>query len=76
VVTQDTNIVVTEGAAARMLGLSMRTLQRLRIEGGGPPFVKLTDRRLAYSVEDLHAWVRSRSVASTSAATVARDAAE
>jgi predicted DNA-binding transcriptional regulator AlpA len=72
-VTPDTNIVVTEGEAARMLGISMRTLQRLRVDGGGPTFVKLTERRLGYAVEDLQKWVRGRARASTSAAAPARD---
>jgi len=61
-------LVVTEAQAGRMLGLSLRTMQRLRLDGGGPAFVKLTDRRIGYAVETLQQWLRSREVASTSAA--------
>lgn len=61
-------LVVTEAEAGKMLGLSLRTMQRLRLDGGGPAFVKLTDRRIGYSVETLQLWLRTREVASTSAA--------
>ncbi len=61
-------LVVTEAEAGKMLGLSLRTMQRLRLDGGGPAFVKLTDRRIGYSVETLQQWLRTREVASTSAA--------
>jgi predicted DNA-binding transcriptional regulator AlpA len=64
-------IVVNEDEAARMVGLSTRTLQRLRLEGSGPAFVKLTEKRVGYPVVNLHAWVASRSAASTSDATAA-----
>ncbi len=60
-------LIVTEAEAARLLRLSVRTLQRLRIEGDGPPFVRLTSgRRLGYLRTDLETWARSRSARSTS----------
>ena len=40
-------LVLTEDEAARMLRLSARTMQRLRLDGDGPRFVKLTGRRSA-----------------------------
>lgn len=61
------SLVVTEAEAGKMLGLSLRTMQRLRLDGGGPSFVRLTDRRIGYSVEALQQWMRSREVVSTSA---------
>jgi predicted DNA-binding transcriptional regulator AlpA len=61
-------LVLTEDEAARLLRLSARTLQRLRLEGEGPRFVRLTGRRIGYAISDLEAWVRARSVASTSEA--------
>ncbi len=66
-------LIVTEAEAAKLLRLSSRTLQRLRLDGNGPPFVRLTPSgsRIGYALEDLHAFIRRRSVASTSAATVA-----
>ena len=63
-------LVLTEDEAARMLRLSARTMQRLRLDGDGPRFVKLTGRRIGYAIGDLQAWVRARSVASTSNSTV------
>ncbi len=63
-------IVVSETEAAQLVGLSIRTLQRLRVAGGGPTIVQLSDRRIGYSPADLEAWVGSRRLASTSAGTV------
>jgi predicted DNA-binding transcriptional regulator AlpA len=70
-------LVVTEQEAARMLRLSVRTLQRLRIDGGGPPFCSLTPngRRIAYPVGSIHAWLQQRIVRSTSEATVGKSKA-
>jgi predicted DNA-binding transcriptional regulator AlpA len=65
--------IMTEKEAAQFLRLSPRTLQRLRLDGGGPPVFQLTERRLAYGLEDLRNWLASRSRASTSAATVAAE---
>ncbi|MCQ8279914.1 helix-turn-helix domain-containing protein [Acetobacteraceae bacterium KSS8] len=65
-------LVVDESEAARMLSLAPRTLQAMRLAGSGPRYVQLTVRRIGYPVADLRAWIASRSVASTSEATVAR----
>ncbi len=54
--------MLTERQAAKMLRCSVRNLQRLRTEGGGPKFVKISDRRLAYLPEDLSAWIAARRV--------------
>ena len=64
--------VLKEDAAADFVGLSARTMQRLRQDGGGPPFVKLTERRVAYTEAALSEWLQGRTVTSTSAVTVAR----
>ncbi len=37
--------LLTQRAAAAMLSLSERTLERLRLTGGGPAFVRLTRGR-------------------------------
>lgn len=52
-------------AAAKHLGLSVSTLNKLRVFGGGPVFLKL-GRRVAYDVADLDAWLTSRRRSSTS----------
>jgi hypothetical protein len=66
-------LVVSEEKAAGIVNLSLRTLQGFRLSGeGGPPYVQLSTRRVGYKVADLRAWLESRTVASTSAATVSR----
>jgi hypothetical protein len=65
-------LALPETEAAKLLGLSVRSLQRKRQEGGGPVYVRLGERRIAYRTADLEGWLASRRVASTSAATVAR----
>lgn len=71
-------LIVTEAEAAHMLRLSARTLQRLRLDGGGPPYVMLTASggRIGYAVAALQAWVTSRTVTSTAAASVAKAGAK
>lgn len=62
-------LVVTEAEAAQLLRLSPRSLQRLRLDGGGPPFCRLSERRIGYAVSELNRWLAARSAASTSDAT-------
>jgi hypothetical protein len=52
--------------AARLLRLSERTLERLRVSGGGPIYVK-AGRSVRYRECDLVAWIAERIVSSTSA---------
>lgn len=52
-------------SAAEYVGLSVSTLNKLRVFGGGPVFLKL-GRRVAYDVADLDAWLASRRRRSTS----------
>lgn len=51
--------------AARMVGLSIRTLEKHRIYGTGPRYSKLGGR-VVYSVGDLQAWVAQGAKTSTS----------
>lgn len=60
----DTTVVDTAGAAART-GLAAATLEKKRVAGSGPPFVKL-GRAVRYRVADLDAWIAARVVSSTS----------
>lgn len=57
--------VIREEKAAELLGLSPRTLQRFRVEGRGPKFVKL-GKRVFYTEEDLEAYVSASRRQSTS----------
>lgn len=54
--------------AAAVLGLSARTLEGLRVRGGGPRFRKLGPGPRAsvrYAVDDVRAWLDRQSRAST-----------
>lgn len=60
----DVVVVDTEGAAAHV-GLSVATLEKKRVNGDGPPFLKL-GRSVRYRPADLDAWMERRIVGSTS----------
>jgi predicted DNA-binding transcriptional regulator AlpA len=51
--------------AARIVGLSIRTLEKHRIYGTGPRYSKLGGR-VVYKLEDLQVWVERGAKASTS----------
>ncbi|MFB9262829.1 helix-turn-helix transcriptional regulator [Bradyrhizobium erythrophlei] len=51
--------------AAALLRLSERTLERWRVSGDGPPFVK-AGRRVLYRPADLDTWITTHIVSSTS----------
>ena len=48
---------LTEAEAARALDVSLRTLQRWRASGMGPPYSRVGPRRLRYSHTDLALWL-------------------
>lgn len=52
--------------AARYLGLERQYLTRLRMTGGGPRYGKIGHRLVVYRLEDLDAWLASKTRASTS----------
>jgi len=58
--------LLTQREAALALRCSERTLERLRLQGTGPQYVKTT-RRVLYREGDLEAWIASRVTTSTSA---------
>jgi hypothetical protein len=55
--------LLTPAEAATYTKTSIRTLARGRAEGWGPPFVQLTNNRLAYRRADLDAWLAQRVIA-------------
>jgi predicted DNA-binding transcriptional regulator AlpA len=57
--------LLTQREAAAFLRLSERTLERWRLTGDGPRWVK-AGRRVLYRAADLEAWIASRVVGSTS----------
>ncbi len=63
----DDNTFLTQTEAAELLRLSARTLERHRVAGTGPRFVK-AGRRVLYRLSDIHAWTAERTFSSTSEA--------
>ena len=62
---QTNPIRLTVQAASRHVGLSASTLNKLRVFGGGPVFLKL-GRRVVYDETDLDAWLAMKRRRSTS----------
>jgi predicted DNA-binding transcriptional regulator AlpA len=62
--------LLKEEDAAPFAGLSVSTLQKKRVSGDGPLYVKI-GRSVRYREEDLEAYVAARVVASTSEQQVA-----
>ena len=58
--------ILDEREAAAFLRLSSRTLQRMRLDGGGPAYVQLGERRIAYRIASLRDWLANRESRSTS----------
>ena len=58
--------LLTQSDAALYLHLSERTLERMRVAGNGPRFVRLSNRSIRYRQQDLDAHVAARVVGSTS----------
>ncbi len=46
--------------AAERLGLSKSTLDKMRIAGKGPRFIRSTDRAIRYDPADLDRWINQR----------------
>jgi predicted DNA-binding transcriptional regulator AlpA len=46
--------------AAAFVGISVRAWERMRANGDAPPAVKISERKLGYTVESLTAWIASR----------------
>ncbi len=61
---------LTQSEAAKSLRLSQRTLERLRVAGTGPSFVK-AGRRVLYRATALESWADARTFRSTAEADAA-----
>jgi predicted DNA-binding transcriptional regulator AlpA len=64
--------LLTQREAASVLRLSERTLERLRVTGLGPQFLRCGGRAIRYRQSDLENWIGGRVVASTSQAVEGR----
>lgn len=63
------DIYLTTEDAAGLLSLSPRTLERMRVSGGGPQFFKAGPgkrSRVLYAKSDLNKWLQARCFDSTS----------
>jgi predicted DNA-binding transcriptional regulator AlpA len=72
-VTNDTKYL-DSAAAASLLGCSLRTLERLRSNGGGPAFTRLGPRRVVYSGIEIERWVAANTFPHRAAEAVCRAA--
>ncbi len=63
--TADPDALLTEGQAAQLLNLSIRTLQAWRLRGGGPAYLKL-GRSVRYCRSGLMEYIAARQRKSTS----------
>lgn len=61
-----TSVRITVSAAAAYTGLAISTLNKLRMTGEGPPFLKISSRRVVYDTRDLDIWMASKRRTSTS----------
>jgi predicted DNA-binding transcriptional regulator AlpA len=57
--------LLTQREAAQALRLSERTLERSRVTGQGPRFIRC-GRSIRYRADDLIAWIDARVIGSTS----------
>jgi predicted DNA-binding transcriptional regulator AlpA len=57
--------MLTQSECAEHLRLSERTLERFRVSGCGPKFVRM-GKSIRYRLCDVEAWIASRVVGSTS----------
>jgi predicted DNA-binding transcriptional regulator AlpA len=49
--------VINDKEAAQACGISVATLRRAVAAGKGPPLIRLSERRIAYRIRDLRAWL-------------------
>ncbi len=52
--------LLNEHEAAALLGYTPRALQNWRLRGGGPMFVKVSERSIRYRQRDLSAWIEAK----------------
>lgn len=65
-IPSDSKALLFTAEAAYILGLSPRTLEAMRLKGGGPPFISVTKKAVRYRRSDLDQWIESRCRKSTS----------
>jgi predicted DNA-binding transcriptional regulator AlpA len=58
--------LIKESETADFLKMSVRTIQGMRLRGGGPKFVRISHRAIRYRRVDLIAWIEAKLRLSTS----------
>ena len=61
-----TRRVLRQPAASDYVGLAQSTLEKKRLDGTGPRFIRIGIRAVGYAIEDLDAYIDARRRASTS----------
>ena len=56
-------IYLTEREFCERYQVGPRTAIRMRVEGGGPPFVRISQRNIRYRLTDCEAWAAARTFA-------------
>jgi len=57
--------VISKADAAKMLGISIDTLDRMNARREGPPRVQLSDRRVGYRISSLRDWISEKTEPAT-----------
>lgn len=57
---------LTTAQAAACVGLAESTLEKMRVYGGGPRFVRYSRKAVRYLLSDLESWMAAKTVGSTS----------
>jgi predicted DNA-binding transcriptional regulator AlpA len=63
---QGASKLLTTQEASDYLRIAASTLNKMRLTGGGPEFLKLGPRRVVYDIKDLERWLGARRRKSTS----------
>ena len=58
--------LVDEDELSNRLGLSPRTLQGWRVDGSGPPYIRISQGCIRYDVDQVNNWLGDRTHCSTS----------
>jgi len=59
-------VILDQKRVATILGISTRTLERYRLTGLGPPYIKFGGKLVRYRQSDLEAWIQQNLTRSTS----------
>jgi len=71
----NTSSLLDTAGAARHLGFKPQTLRKKRLDGTGPPYIRLGNApsaRVAYRLSDIESWLNQHTFKSTSQETVLR----